>query len=256
MDLFRLVSRVAVATLLLAAVSCSGKPAATKSSGEICDQFGFAQVADRYVVRNNRFGEQGGWQCVTPNGTGFAITQLAGVDPSGRAIGFPSVLFGCSYDLCSPDKQLPKRVNEIHNATAQVRYKYVDRGSWDAVAIMDLDPVVASSLDPKTEIIIYPSTRGLPAPKPEDVRPDITLSGHVWQVRQLGGAEVNGANQVAYTSATPIVDLEINIVDFINDARSRNLIKDDWYLNSLQAGFQCRSGCLDLAVASFSTTLN
>lgn len=213
------------------------------------------QIGGRYTVRNNRFGDQGGWQCIDVGGTGFSVSQVAGVDPSGRPIGYPSAFYGCSYDLCSPDSELPKRLNEVRSAEVYVSFSYVDRGSWDAVSIIDLDPVRASSGDQKTEIMIYFNERGLPPATPEQVRPDVTVAGRTWQVRQIE-APADKESLVSYVSPEPITEFRFNAVDFINDVRMRNLVRDDWYLNNIQTGFQCRSGCIDLGVKAFDVYVN
>ena len=241
--------------VLVAGVSCSRNKAATESTTELCDQFASMPISDRYVIRNNRFGGQGGWQCIDVSSTGFSISQLAGIDPSGRPIGYPSAFYGCSYDSCSPDSALPKRLSEVRDAGVRVSFSYVDRGSWDAVSIIDLDPVRASTGDQQTEIIIYFNQRGLPPAEPDQVRPDTMVAGRTWQVREIKAAG-DRESLVSYVSPDPITDFRFNAVDFINDVRRRNLVKDDWYLNNIQAGFECRSGCIDLAVTSFEAAVN
>lgn len=242
------------AVVLFAISGCSDNKAKTEAGTEVCEQFGSMQVSGRYVIRNNRFGDQGGWQCIDVTSKGFSISQLAGVDPSGRPVGYPSAFYGCSYDSCSPDSALPKRVSEVRDATVRVSFSYVDRGSWDAVSILDLDPVRGSNGDQKTEIIIYLGNRGHPPATPDQVRGEMGIAGHKWEVRQISPAP--GASLLAFLSAEPITDFQFNAMDFINDARKRNLVNDDWYLNNIQAGFECRSGCIDLALNSFAVAVN
>lgn len=258
-SIHRLIRVVSVVSVLLISSGCAvdtdsgwqGSP--SLATNQVCDPFGTADIAGKYVLRNNRLGAEGGWQCVKPTETGFSIAEFVGGDPS-VPVGYPSMSYGCSYGFCTPESVLPMKLDEISSAMAEVSFTYVPDGSYDAAAVIALDPERAATGDPKVEIMIYLNSHGLPDPQPGETRPDAVVDRRTWHVRQPQQTG-DGSRVIIYIAPEPIQDLAINLLDFVNDGSERSSINPSWYLNSIDAGFQCRSGCLGLGVDTFSTSV-
>ena len=65
-----------------------------------------------------------------------------------------------------------------------------------------------------------------------------------------------GNNVISYVAPSAIQSMSFNALDFIADTRNRGAITNDWYLTSIQAGFEPWQGGAGLAVTSFSANVN
>ena len=247
----RRVQRVAAAGLVIATVSVAvGGSGSAAAENQICDQFGSTTIGGSYVVMNNRFNSRTATQCINVTDTGFAITKL---DGGGRLVGYPAVYLGCHFGNCSPGSSLPMQVSNISSATSSVDFSYVDGGSWDAAYDIWLDPAPQITGRHQMEIMIFFNKQPFSTSTPDfKSRRDIgntMIGGRSWEVWQAGPL-------IIYTPPSPINAWNFSVLDFINDVRSRGGITDAWYLDSIQAGFECASGCVGLAVNSFSAAVN
>ena len=113
--------------------------AANPVHADICDQFGSAVVAGKYVVQNNRWNNNvSGDQCINVidqignKGPGFSITKQR-VRADRRLPGaYPSIYLGCHYNNCSPSTNLPMQVKSIKKAETGINLKYVGDATFDA----------------------------------------------------------------------------------------------------------------------------
>ena len=84
---------------------------------------------------------------------------------------------------------------------------------------------------------------------------EATIGGRSWEVWH-NTWQPGAGNMIIYAAPSPINAWNFSVLDFTNDVRSRGGITDAWYLDSIQAGFECSSGCVGLAVNSFSAAVN
>jgi hypothetical protein len=247
---------VGAAGLVIAAVSLAvGGWGSAGAESQICDQFGWTTIQGSYVVTNNRFGSSTATQCINVTDTGFAITRLVGSNPTtGKPVGYPSVYLGCHYGNCSPGSSLPMQLSHINSATSSVNFGYVDGGEYDAAYDIYLDPTPNKIGHQQMEIMIH-LNRQFSIQKVPPGLDETTIGGRSWEVWQLG-PWAGGGKEFIYIAPSSISAGNFSVLDFINDVRSRGAITDGWYLNSIQAGFECWSGCVGLAINSFSAAVN
>jgi hypothetical protein len=232
--------------------SITRSPAGAES--QICEQFGWTTIGRSYVVQNNRFGSRTATQCINVTDIGFAITTLQDSNPTDDPpVGYPSVYLGCHFGNCSPGSSLPIQVGQISSATSSISYSYVDGGNYDAAYDIFLDPTPKKIGGQQLEIMIHMNRQGSIKQLPRV--DETTIGGRSWEVEQ-GGPWGNGGKEIIYVASSPISAWNFSVLDFINDARNRGEITDAWYLNSIMAGFECWSGCVGLAVNSFSAAVN
>jgi hypothetical protein len=242
------VSLLAVGSLTAAMSSLSPAHADTL----LCAQFASTTIQGRYVVQNNRWGTSA-TQCINVTSTGFQVTQADGsTATNGAPKSYPSVFFGCHYTNCSPGTNLPMRISSIGSVNSSISYNFVGNATYDAAYDIWLDPTPRTNGVNQTEIMIWLNRVGPVQPVGSQVGTG-TVGGRSWSV-WTGN---NGSNNViSFVAAAPIASSSFNIMDFVNQAISRGLATNAWFLTSIQAGFEPWQGGVGLAVNSFSATVN
>ncbi|MEU2914953.1 cellulose binding domain-containing protein [Streptomyces massasporeus] len=219
----------------------------------ICEQFGSTTIQGRYVVQNNRWGTSAS-QCITTTDSGFRVAQADGSVPTnGAPKSYPSVYNGCHYTNCSPGTNLPARVNSIADAPTSISYSYVGGdAAYNASYDIWLDPTPRTDGVNRTEIMIWFNKVGPIQPIGSQVG-TASVGGRTWQV--WSGS--NGSNDVlSFVAPSAIDSWSFNAMDFVRQAVSRGLAQNDWYLTSIQAGFEPWRNGAGLAVNSFSSAVN
>ncbi|MEH0843053.1 cellulose binding domain-containing protein [Micromonospora sp. CPCC 205711] len=233
----------------LVAVALGGNASADT---QICEQFGSTVIGNRYVVQNNRWGTTA-QQCINVTSTGFSITRQDGSSPTnGAPVSYPSIFAGCHYTNCSPGTNMPIQVKSISSAPSSISYDYVSGAIYDAAYDIWLDPTPKKDGVNQMEIMIWFNRQGSIQPIGSPVG-NTTLAGRSWEVWRGS----NGQNNViSYLAPSPIQSMSFDVMEFINDTRNRGAITNDWYLTSIQAGFEPWQGGTGLAVNSFSQSVN
>ncbi|MEU1053977.1 cellulose binding domain-containing protein [Streptomyces sp. NPDC005876] len=217
----------------------------------ICEQFGSTTIQNRYVVQNNRWGTSAE-QCVTATDTGFRLSRADGSVPTnGAPKSYPSVFNGCHYTNCSPGTNLPARVSGISAAPSSISYGYVSDAVYNASYDIWLDPTPRTDGVNRTEIMIWFNRVGPIQPIGSPVG-TATVGGRSWEV--WSGS--NGSNDVlSFVAPSAIGSWSFDVMDFVRHTVSRGLAGNDWYLTSVQAGFEPWQNGAGLAVNSFSSTV-
>lgn len=247
----RTVSAALLTTLAaLAALLTATTPAQADTT--VCEQYGSTVIQGRYVVQNNRWGTSA-TQCVTATDTGFRVAQADGSVPTnGAPKSYPSVFNGCHYTNCSPGTALPARIRGIANAPTSISYGYVDNAVYNASYDIWLDPGPRTDGVNRTEIMIWFNKVGQIQPIGSQVG-TATVAGRTWQVWSGG----NGTNDVlSFVAPSAISSWSFDVMDFVRETVARGLAGNDWYLTSIQAGFEPWQNGAGLAVHSFSSTVD
>ncbi|KUL70435.1 MULTISPECIES: cellulose binding domain-containing protein [unclassified Streptomyces] len=218
----------------------------------ICEQFGSAVVQGRYVVQNNRWGTSAA-QCVTATDTGFRVTQADGSVPTnGAPKSYPSVFNGCHYTNCSPGTNLPAQVSTISSAPSSISYGYVSNAVYNASYDIWLDPTPRTDGVNRTEIMIWFNRVGPIQPIGSPVG-TASVGGRSWEV----WTGSNGSNDViSFVAPSAIGGWSFDVMDFVDQTVARGLAQNNWYLTSVQAGFEPWQNGAGLAVNSFSSTVD
>ncbi|MCX5052443.1 cellulose binding domain-containing protein [Streptomyces sp. NBC_00201] len=248
-------ARAVLGTLLTALLTLTTLLTAAPPShadSTICEQFGSTTIQGRYVVQNNRWGTNA-TQCVTATDSGFRIAQADGSVPTnGGPKSYPSVFNGCHYTNCSPGTNLPARLSSISSAPTNISYNYVSGAVYDAAYDIWLDPTPRTDGVNRTEIMIWFNRVGPVQPVGSQTG-TTSVAGRSWQV----WAGNNGTNDVlTFVAPSAISSWNFDVMDFVRQTVSRGLAQDNWYLTSVQAGFEPWQNGAGLAVTSFSSTVN
>ncbi|MGC5561926.1 GH12 family glycosyl hydrolase domain-containing protein [Streptomyces sp. FR-108] len=218
----------------------------------ICEQYGAATIQNRYVVQNNRWGTSA-TQCISVGDSGFRITQADGSVPTnGAPKSYPSLFNGCHYTRCSPGTSLPARLDTVSAAPSSISYGYVGNATYNASYDIWLDPTPRTDGVNQTEIMIWFNRVGQIQPIGSPVG-TASVGGRTWEV----WSGDNGGNDVlSFVAPSAISSWSFDVMDFVDQAVARGLARSDWYLTSVQAGFEPWQGGAGLAVNSFSSTVS
>ena len=238
----------ALLTTLVALAALLTGATASQADTTICEEFGSTTIQGRYVVQNNRWGTTA-TQCISVTNSGFRITQADGSVPTnGAPKSYPSVYNGCHYTNCSPGTNLPAQLSSISSAPSGISYSYVSGAAYD----IWLDPTPRTDGVNRTEIMIWFNRVGSVQPVGSPVG-SATVGGRHWQVWSGN----NGGNDVlSFVAPSAIDSWNFDVMDFARQAVSRGLAQNNWYLTSVQAGFEPWQNGAGLAVNSFSSTVN
>lgn len=230
--------------------------AASPARADICGQYGSAVVAGMYIVQNNRWhNEVPGQQCINviDQGPGLAITKQTGSAPTnGGPVSYPSIYIGCHYANCSDKTNLPMKVNSIKKAETSIALKYVDRATFDASYDIWLDPTPRKDGVNKQEIMIWLNKQG-------DIQPignavgTVKIAARDWQVWS-GSNHQNDV--ISYVAPQPISNMTFDVWDFLADVCKRGKITGDFYLTSIQAGFEPWQGGEGLTIEHFAAAVD
>jgi hypothetical protein len=218
----------------------------------ICEEFGSTTIQSRYVVMNNRWGTSSP-QCINVTGTGFQVTQADGSVPTnGAPKSYPAVYNGCHYTNCSPGTNLPAQLSTIGSAPTSVSYSYVGDAVFDAAYDIWLDPQPKKDGVNATEIMVWYNHVGAVQPVGSKVG-TVTVAGRTWDLWSGN----NGGNDVlSFVAPSAIAGWGFDVKDFAAVAISRGKAQDNWYLTSVQAGFEPWQNGAGLAVTDFSSSVN
>lgn len=235
---------------LLAALVTTTSPAHADTT--LCEEFGSTTIQGRYVVQNNRWGTSA-TQCITATNSGFRVDQADGSVPTnGAPKSYPSIFNGCHYTNCSPGTNLPAQLSTISSAPTSISYSYVSNAIYDAAYDIWLDPTPKKDGVNRTEIMVWFNKVGQVQPVGSQVG-TATVAGRTWQVWSGN----NGGNDVlSFVAPSAISSWSFDVMDFVRQAVSRGLAQNNWYLTSIQAGFEPWQNGAGLAVTSFSSSVN
>ncbi len=208
-------------------------------------------LRSRYVIRNDDYGRRG--ECITGrrSGPGFTVTEsgarVAHVEP----VAFPNVFVGCSWGVCSPRSGLPRRVGRVRSLVTSWSVRERARGVWAVSYDIWFDRARHTSGQAKgAEIMIWLSSRGFGANR--------------WPVVQVQNARYHLAHWVTGHHGQRWTYIQFNrirstarvrnlsVKQFIGVAERHGLINPDWWLTSVEAGFEIWRGGVGLRTTSFS----
>ena len=234
-----------------------------------CEDYATVSVGS-YVVQSNYWNKATcpGTQCIQINNvTGaYAITQSA--PPCGDKVSsYPNVLYGCAYGNCSPATMLPMPITALSKVTSSWDWA-VGGGpadSWNVAYELWFCPdnnCGSTGFPNGLELMIwldYKSARGF-----KDHVGTSKLSGHDWDVWEAppgilaAGSQIESWTYMDYiikgTTVSSVTELDLNA--FIQDAVNRGYAQSSWYLYSIQAGMEVRTGGMPFISNKFLVSIN
>ncbi|MFJ9443832.1 ricin-type beta-trefoil lectin domain protein [Kitasatospora sp. NPDC101235] len=249
------------AALMGAALATAGLllPAVPASAQEVrhCGQYETVPVAGgRYVVDNNNYG--GAAQCLGTDGrAGFTVLDSgANASPPAGPAAYPEIFDGCHWGTCTRGSALPVKVSELGRATSSWSTTLPARGDFNVAYDLWFNTTpstpAANGQPDGAELMIW-LDRTPASASPTGGTANIGGTGYTsWQLTMAA----NGRQwpMVAYQAQTPVTSVtDLDLRAFVRDAVVRGVVNPDWYLISVEAGFEIWSGGTGLRTESFAT---
>jgi hypothetical protein len=205
----------------------------------------------RFVVKNDNFGHRrlclavsGGW----PN---FTVSRSSVRSRHSDPQAYPFVLRGCSWGTCSPGSGLPRRVSALRRPGATWYTSQRAGGTWDAAFdIWFGRHRLRTGQARGAELMIWLNARGLGVPSRARV---VHLAGTRWYLQHWRACHRGGCwNYLQFRRVRPVTGVHgLRLMPFIHHAEARHLIKRQWWLENIEAGFELWHGGAGLATKWF-----
>lgn len=236
---------------LLLSLGTAAHAGAAPPGKTVCDKFGSTPVqGGRYEVQNDAWGASTR-QCVTAFDTGFTVE--ANHNKSSGPAAYPSIVFGCNYGNCTTGSPFPRPVSDLGDLRSSWSVAVPMKGDYNAAYDVWFDPTPRKTGAPTgLELMIWLTHTDRVQPI-GDKTGEVTLAGTTWEVWKGS----NGVPVVSYVRKQPTLEVtNLPLTAFTGDATTRGALKPNWYLTSVQAGFEPWIGGTGLATRSFSVTRN
>jgi hypothetical protein len=237
------------------APSTTKAPGSTKAPAEkkVCDKFGSTPVqGGRYEVQNDLWGGGGASQCVYAFDTGFRVE--ADHDKDSGPASYPSIVFGCNYGNCTKGTPFPRPIADLGDLRTSWTTTTPAKGDYNVAYDIWLDPTARKQGAPTgLELMIWLKHTDRVNPIGKQTG-DITLDGVPYEVWRGDNGGVPVISYVRKQQTNAVANM--SIPTFVADAQKRGVAKPNWYLTSVQAGFEPWIGGTGLVTTNFSVTRN
>jgi hypothetical protein len=191
-------------------------------------------------------------QCITAEGASFTVTTSEHkANPKGAPVAYPSLVKGCHRTDCSTNSNLPKQVSALGSVPSSWKFESA-AGIWSANYDLWFDRTAkANGQNGGAELTVWVDTSGPVNPRGARVE-TVDIAGSKWEI----WLESAGSKHATYrrVEGTRSVDLDLKL--FIDDAKRRGYLKDEWYLTRVQTGFSLWEGGAGLKVNAFSVNVD
>ena len=205
-----------------------------------------------FVVKNDNYGGQQECLAVRGGRPNFTVTQSGLPTWHAKPQAYPFILRGCSWGTCSsPDSDLPKRVSALRRPVATWYTTQVPKGEWDAAfdTWFGTQPMSTGQAD-GAEMMIWLSARRIKVPP----RTRILHIDHVrWYLLHWPACHGGTCwNYIQFRRVWPVLRVRrLHLLPFIHRAEQRGLIRQAWWLENIEAGFELWQGGTGLGTGWF-----
>jgi cellulose 1,4-beta-cellobiosidase len=146
---------------------------------------------------------------------------------------------------------MPKQVSAIFHASSSWNTVQPTLGVYSVSYDIWLNKTSTTSGQPNgAELMIWLNRQGGIQPAGSLITSAVSIAGANWDV-WLGTN--NGINVISYVRSTGVTSVcNLNLKDFLTDAKTRGYIQPAWYLISVEAGFQVWQDGVGLASSAFN----
>jgi len=244
--------------LLLTGTLCAFEPVSAANI-TICNQYDTVNItpsSKTYVVQNNVWNDVNGSQCLkVDDATGdFSIISSGhNKSTSGPPAAYPSIFKGCHWGKCtnSTTRGMPKQVSAIFQASSSWSTVQPSLGVYSVSYDIWLNRTPTTSGQPNgAELMIWLNQKGGVQPAGSLIARAVSIAGANWDI-WLGTN--NGINVISYVRNTGVTSVcNLNLKNFLTDAKTRGYIQPAWYLIAVEAGFQVWQDSVGLTSGAFN----
>ena len=223
-----------------------------------CEQWGVLPISNgAYNYQQNEWNSSL-QQCATVSGVGFTLTTADFDMPNGAPAGYPSIYMGCHWGHCTnaSASNLPIQVSNLATATTSVETTMPSGYNNDVAYDIWFNQTPTTSGQPNgAEVMIWINHQGFPEPYGSQTG-TVTMDGSTWEV--WTGVEGNSPswNVVTYVQDPGGSSVSgLDLMQFFNDAVSRDSLVSTWYLIDVEMGFEVWTGGEGLGISNFAVSV-
>nr|AHL27898.1 cellulase [uncultured bacterium] len=207
----------------------------------------------QYVVQNNVWNGNPNNQTLSISGVAFTVTQQSNsAGTSGPPSSYPSVFIGSNFGHATSGSGLPRRVSALSSVQTGWRWS---GGNGTYNAAYDVWFSTGENGDSGTPsggyLMVWFARSGVqPLGSPTGT---VSIGGRSWQGWTCPGGCQNGVPVISYIPPSgSISEWSFDLNDFIQNAVDQfGIIRSEWYLSNVFAGFEIWSGGMGLRTENF-----
>jgi hypothetical protein len=252
-------------------VALAAQTAAEKPSVDplviMCQPREILKAADYGV---NYFTDNGVWtatdpQCINSRANmlpGFTVTDSASHNgPGGRVQGYPFILTGCFFALCTNGTEFPAQVSQLSSLRVSWDTSNDAAGEWNTSIDTYLSPnpafLTSSGLNSaKAEVMVWLRAQNMPhcTVKRGQVCRTIHIGGIRWYVNYWRQDPPESVQRMYFQFRSVVPRSSLNRFDLLSIYRwlaREKFIKASWYLQGVEAGNEITRGGIGLSTKWF-----
>jgi hypothetical protein len=245
-----------------AAAGVGGGAEGAAGGGTLCGQQTAPVAGGGYIVQNDEY-NSGATECVAASAVGaaFRVASSSIANPVPGAPGaFPSVYQGCHWGRCTPGGLGADPVQVADMFPGEVTTSWVTTqpggdGAYDVAYDIWINKApVAAGAPEGTELMVWLNHNGPVRPAGTEVATDVTIGDRTYDVWDDHPAA--GGNLVAYVLTSPVTAVRgLDVAGLVLDTVARGYTNPEWYLISVEAGFELWQGGGGLATRYFAVNV-
>ncbi|HWZ43394.1 MAG TPA: hypothetical protein VNW97_07940 [Candidatus Saccharimonadales bacterium] len=242
-----------IASLILFALAvCGWFQPLSLAQTTLCGRQPAVPVGDgAYNVQSNEFNSRAR-ECIRVNGVGFAVTESA--ISSGGPGAYPLIYKGCHWGKCTLNSGLPVQVSTLSSLRSNWSTRQPESGDYVTAYDIWFNTTPATSGRPDAaELMVWLNHTPGMRPAGEKTASGVRIGGAAYDLWERRG---DSGNYIAYVRTRPIASVSnLDLKALLRDAMGRGYLRSEWYLISIEAGFELWKGGAGLETTGFSATV-
>ena len=234
--------------------SLSGSPGEGGGSISGSDTRVVTRDGRQYVVQNNVWNGNSSNQTLTVTGTAFTVSQQSnGASTGGPPTSFPSVFVGSNFGHSASGSGLPKQVSALQSV--QTGWKWSgSNGTHNATydVWFSTGPGGDGGNPSGGYMMVWFQRHPDVVPLGGSPTGTVSIAGKSWQYWACMGGCQNGVPVISYIPPSGAFnEWSFDLKPFIDHAAMVGVIKKEWYLSNIFAGFEIWNGGQGLKTENF-----
>jgi hypothetical protein len=245
------------------ASSSSGGPGMmlTPYGQDNCDAFGTITLPGQYLIHNNVWNPAvpAGAQCTgalwdqNDDAAGFVAKPNFDTN-SGIPGSYPSIIYGWHYNYPVPAPyKTPKQVSAVSSIPSTWKYDVPASGQYDVSYDMWVNPQQGpANPNGGLEVMVWTATRDA---QPIGANQNYTFNanGADWEVWY---GSPGSWNTVTFRRVTNASSVDMDLLPFVAHAVQKGWAQNNWYMLSVEAGFEIWKGSSPMTTTYYKVAVN
>lgn len=209
-----------------------------------------SRAGGHFIVKNDNYGDE--LECLTNRNkwSNFRVAKSGATIGHIEPVAYPDIFLGCSWGLCSPHSGLPKRVDRLHAPVTSWYTTQRAKGQWSVGYDIWFNRTRSvAGQDDGAELMIWLNSKGFSP----NTWPVVEIDHVRWHLAHwVTGGHGKRWNYIQFRRVRPTTHVQkLGLTPFIRVAEHYGFIKPQWWLTSVEAGFEIWRGGVGLGTARF-----